>query len=586
MNVEKLRDYVLEVLEETDHLAHPENALPQEMAEDDSDFEPPDDASNSDAADVDERLRDPGDAIDKGDDDESGQVETKGGSPKQGKKGKKRSATGRRSRRQDDEDNNGPDLSAMSEEELHEYLEKEKKTETELFQACQLLRRACGTVLRWWHSATYLQKVYRGHKQNAIWLYYVWSRYHAAVTIQQRMRGIWARQTYWELHAQYHAVWQECWDADNKAYFYVHQTRGDTVWIPPEDEAYRPYGMWPHLSKVLPPRKPGACESCGILQASRLCDQCKTSTCFECYTKEHMKPDLISHTFTPLGSTMPAPLQCMSCMATFATRVCTDCPDKRKYWCLDCHGEYHKGKKASHRWRSFRVGAPVCVQCEGVLAEQYCKDCGDNYCTSCYKDVHKRGKRRKHSHERIREALAEGQSHCADCEVNAGSEKCEYCKKSFCVGCKEHHDRERCPERPPEDALSELVRAVCVECGLPATRFCVECGDAYCNKRWFGNPGCFEWYHRKGKKKTHKTVVHKRPEIEAGLLMLQKMYRGKAARDNLYNVRLEAAARMVQRRFRYFYLRKEGALLFAQKNSAFNKLESRDFGIKFCRRIP
>ena len=39
-----------------------------------------------------------------------------------------------------------------------------------------------------------------------------------------------------------------------------------------------------------------------------------------------------------------------------------------------------QGRKSRHRWRSFRVDAPVCVECDDALATRHCWGCDDDYC--------------------------------------------------------------------------------------------------------------------------------------------------------------------------------------------------------------
>eukprot|EP00941_MAST-03F_sp_MAST-3F-sp1_P005174 g5174.t1 len=300
MKIDKLKEAVLECLEATEHFAHPEVLANDVDTEEENEEE-----------------------------EEGGEEEEEEGEEKD-KKGKKKKKRGK----EEKEEEKSKEM--MSDEELREYLEKQRMEEAELFRACQRLRRCCGLVMKWWNSAIYLQKSFRGHKLHLIWMNYIYTRYYAALAIQCRWRQIWAVERYYAEYAEYHATIQEVWDGDNEAYFYVNQETGETTWIRPTDQAIRPYGKWPHRSKIPKPKKAGA------------------------------------------------------------------------------------------------------------------------------------------------------------------------------------------------------------------------------------------WYHRKGKKKKHKTRPHQRKELERALIILQKLTRGKLVRNNLHNVKMEWAARLVQRRYRYHFLRLEGAKLFRNKRNAYN----------------
>merc|ERR1711988_882566 len=112
-------------------------------------------------------------------------------------------------------------------------------------------------------------------------------------------------------------------------------------------------------------------------------------------------------------------------------------------------------------------------------------------------ELHTRGKRQRHKFEVVREPIAEGQMYCSDCKINVGHDLCEYCHQWFCNGCWHWHELNVCKDKPDPDDIREIVKATCVECGKFAERICNQCGDCYCNWRSFGNPGCFEYYHRK-----------------------------------------------------------------------------------------
>ena len=61
----------------------------------------------------------------------------------------------------------------------------------------------------------------------------------------------------------------------------------------------------------------------------------------------------------------------------------------------------HKKKKSRHSWIGFQVGTSVhiCTECapeKVTVASQFCKDCEDYFCNSCFATLHERGSVKSH----------------------------------------------------------------------------------------------------------------------------------------------------------------------------------------------
>jgi hypothetical protein len=53
----------------------------------------------------------------------------------------------------------------------------------------------------------------------------------------------------------------------------------------------------------------------------------------------------------------------------------------------------------------------LCSECVLRTAIRFCNECGDKFCTKCYKDTHATGTRRKHTFSNI------GPIDCTECEL-------------------------------------------------------------------------------------------------------------------------------------------------------------------------
>jgi hypothetical protein len=71
----------------------------------------------------------------------------------------------------------------------------------------------------------------------------------------------------------------------------------------------------------------------------------------------------------------------------------------------------------------------LCVECAERIAIRSCVECGDKFCTKCYKTTHATGTRRRHTFTNI------GPIDCTECELVLAERFCVPCDESFCDPC-------------------------------------------------------------------------------------------------------------------------------------------------------
>ncbi|RYY89813.1 hypothetical protein EON63_00060 [archaeon] len=71
----------------------------------------------------------------------------------------------------------------------------------------------------------------------------------------------------------------------------------------------------------------------------------------------------------------------------------------------------------------------VCTECNERVAIVTCEECGDIFCTKCYKFLHALGARRSHHHTPL------GPKDCNECEICLAERYCVACDENFCDPC-------------------------------------------------------------------------------------------------------------------------------------------------------
>lgn len=90
---------------------------------------------------------------------------------------------------------------------------------------------------------------------------------------------------------------------------------------------------------------------------------------------------------------------CVECVHRVAIRKCNECGDN---FCTKCYKETHStGSRKQHTYEA--IGPIECTECEEELAERWCISCDEPYCDSCWRKVHSKGKRRYHPFSQVQE---------------------------------------------------------------------------------------------------------------------------------------------------------------------------------------
>jgi len=88
---------------------------------------------------------------------------------------------------------------------------------------------------------------------------------------------------------------------------------------------------------------------------------------------------------------------CSECTDRVAIRQCNECGDR---FCTKCYKSLHA--TGSRRKHTFKPLGPIdCTECESLLAERWCVACDEAFCDPCWRKVHARGKRRFHPYSEV-----------------------------------------------------------------------------------------------------------------------------------------------------------------------------------------
>ncbi|KDO29884.1 hypothetical protein SPRG_04951 [Saprolegnia parasitica CBS 223.65] len=405
-------------------------------------------------------------------------------------------------------------------------------------------------------------------------------RHRCAIVLQLAYRCMVARISRAWLVAEQASEYEEHYVEASQLSFYVYTPTQERLSRPPIDEygralPFRPLVLdrvskkrilsWPWLASsnqapeaVMSFESNVVCSLCKNERASRVCDVCCTSSgdyvyyCFACFCIGH-PPALSWHTYQPLNHVHAAPLRCVEC-TRYSSHRCLDCKED---YCDKCYVRVHaKGSRSRHVVETYPTQALVCIECEERVAIKRCLVCQDALCMDCADRTHARGNKASHAMEPIVQPLHEGAGHCVACTARATDEVCRHCSKHVCTVCRlasKHVGA--CLETQLAAAKAALYGDnLCADCGKPADRKCMSCGDKYCSARWMGNPGCFERYHAKGKRVEHEveplpslvTIEATAPilDLERKIAALRKAADDDAAADALARQRISEEQRL------------------------------------------
>ncbi|KAJ0405737.1 hypothetical protein ATCC90586_007680 [Pythium insidiosum] len=448
------------------------------------------------------------------------------------------------------------------------------------FAQVALYVRECGLqlVLRFVRSVVLAQAQFRMLVTRRWYLALLAFRAAAATTLQCAWRvhvAVGARQL---LESQQRSDYEQGYERYTRSFFYVYRPTQEKLLEEPRDHRgallpFRPMVQdrvtkrwmlaWPHLDRKGRRGRhdeqgdddewglgAGAspCSVCHAERAVRRCNECFSPAgdyvdhCLACWYDRHAG-DSSWHSFTTfhaLRQSQQAALpravlafHCVECKR-FSTLRCLMC---REHYCERCFARVHRRghTRVRHTSEAYAPQAEVCVECEARVAFQRCLVCGDGMCEDCLARSHAHGARAAHELRLLRQPLAAPEHvYCEQCHARRGDLRCEHCALALCAVCLGAPERHGvlCPETALQQRQRELLGdRVCVDCGRPADRACDTFGDRYCSVRWMGNPGCFERFHRKGRRADHTCSALEAPPLPPELLALEDAVRTKRRRD-------------------------------------------------------
>eukprot|EP00927_Polykrikos_kofoidii_P054841 TRINITY_DN49197_c0_g1_i1.p1 TRINITY_DN49197_c0_g1~~TRINITY_DN49197_c0_g1_i1.p1 ORF type:complete len:636 (+),score=101.10 TRINITY_DN49197_c0_g1_i1:103-1908(+) len=185
------------------------------------------------------------------------------------------------------------------------------------------------------------------------------------------------------------------------------------------------------------------CQSCGVMQSMKKCQQCLMSFCGACYDALHAKAlgPRKNHTtlWTAYGSL------CSTCAHKKPQVFCANCEE---YFCFKCFEEMHRrGNRLAHksmmvaasdgeiiesqkRDRLGKWNSNKCEECCDNMAAFACDYCLDNYCVQCFWKCHFNGHRRQHTASKMNVIPM-----CNQCTMVRATVFCEQCQELMCTEC-------------------------------------------------------------------------------------------------------------------------------------------------------
>ena len=229
------------------------------------------------------------------------------------------------------------------------------------------------------------------------------------------------------------AAWRVVNDETTGTQYFYNELTEENRWDPPDG------------FEVPPPK--GKCCECREEAAARHCKTCDKPYCVECFIKKHSTPSTRAHMFRVLKKATPDPFKCGKChenLATYST------PDYKKCFCDTCFEEWfdHDEDLQAMGFVHFQEKSDVCSQCQVRLAEFLCQQCDDKYCGDCSESLHRSGRKKTHTITELlpfhKDELDDGEEYCVECEHSKAELLCEQCGDNYCTRCfKRTHARGR-----------------------------------------------------------------------------------------------------------------------------------------------
>lgn len=143
-------------------------------------------------------------------------------------------------------------------------------------------------------------------------------------------------------------------------------------------------------------RKPTSiimCQECEKKAAVVKCEQCKDFFCQDCFNSTHQTGKRRAHITSDVEQ-----LVCAAYEDRVATCQCVQCGlFYSEEGFLHVHA-FDASRPVLRNHLKRVINGLVCLECEHYNASVLCEDCVDLFCTECFINLHRRGKRRQHVH--------------------------------------------------------------------------------------------------------------------------------------------------------------------------------------------
>lgn len=135
------------------------------------------------------------------------------------------------------------------------------------------------------------------------------------------------------------------------------------------------------------------CSLCQEETASSNCLSCQDTLCKACIVSSHSKGNRKRHELAPIPV-------CNCCGYQHASRLCFVCSAERTSSTSYCDTCFHNSHGNKRQHNALWLVVP-CVECQRFAARWRCESCRDNFCSTCFQILHKRGARRFHIATRL-----------------------------------------------------------------------------------------------------------------------------------------------------------------------------------------
>ena len=248
-------------------------------------------------------------------------------------------------------------------------------------------------------AATQIQATYRGYRCSVLYKMMMYKvnktkkeEAKAATAINRIVRGFICRAYLRDLKKQQRERWienarlfKETWADDSESWFYFNESTGEARWEPSALGYTKSDGLLVLASGEI------------IEDPLNVESTAKRERGEDEYNYDDAAEEAAAAARLAAAEKKKSSRLCSECMDRVAIRACAECGDK---FCTKCYKHLHAtGTRRNHTYTA--VGPIDCTECELRLAERWCVSCDENFCDFCWRKVHSKGKRVFHPYSEV-----------------------------------------------------------------------------------------------------------------------------------------------------------------------------------------